>query len=393
MMNLSVGGNTTIPPGVITIKINSGLAVDASAFRLFANGKVKDDLDMVFYGQPKNDNGSISWKQQNNSNEFLVNLSGLAADVQKVALAITCDKCPTIHHLNHLSIQLESNNEVIALGKVEVANRQEAALIMGELYRRNNEWKFRFIAQGFNGGLKPLAEHFGVNVADEPVSTPPVTNPPANQANSTAASSVNLTKISLSKDKTSVSLIKKDDYGKIGINLNWHKNEPNQKGGLFGGLFAANKDIDLDVGAFVRLRDGSIHVIQALGNCFGSLQTPCYVELQGDDRTGTNKNGEWIYVNGSQWNKIDEVLVYAFIYQGVPSWSKTDGVVRIHVPEQPIIETHLTEGDNNKTLSAIARLVNDNGAIKVERINRYFKNQLELDNAYGWGFNWRHGRK
>jgi tellurite resistance protein TerA len=59
--------------------------------------------------------------------------------------------------------------------QVELTGRQEAALILGEFYRRNAEWKFRFIAQGFNGGLKPLAEHFGVNVSDEP---PPSTQPP-----------------------------------------------------------------------------------------------------------------------------------------------------------------------------------------------------------------------
>ncbi len=67
------------------------------------------------------------------------------------------------------------------------------------------------------------------------------------------------------------------------------------------------------------------------------------------------------------------MLIYAFIYEGVPSWDKTDGVVTIHVPDQPPIETRLTEGENRRTLCAIARLVNENGAIKVERINQYFK--------------------
>ncbi len=71
--------------------------------------------------------------------------------------------------------------------------------------------------------------------------------------------------------------------------------------------------------------------------------------------------------------KFAGVLIYAFIYQGVPSWDKTDGVVTLHVPEQPPIETRLTEGDNKRTLCAIARLVNENGSIRVERINQYFR--------------------
>ena len=38
----------------------------------------------------------------------------------------------------------------------------ETAVIFGELYRHGTEWKFRAVGQGFNGGLKPLAESFGL---------------------------------------------------------------------------------------------------------------------------------------------------------------------------------------------------------------------------------------
>ncbi len=78
---------------------------------------------------------------------------------------------------------------------------------------------------------------------------------------------------------------------------------------------------------------------------------------------------------------------------GRTSWDKTDGVVTLHVPEQPPIETRLTEGDNKRTLCAIARLVNENGSIRVERINQYFRGQDEMDRAFGWGFRWSRGSK
>ena len=38
------------------------------------------------------------------------------------------------------------------------------AIIFGEVYRHNNEWKFRAVGQGYNGGLGPLARNYGVNV-------------------------------------------------------------------------------------------------------------------------------------------------------------------------------------------------------------------------------------
>ena len=151
--------------------------------------------------------------------------------------------------------------------------------------------------------------------------------------------------------------------------------------------------IDLDLGAFVELQDGYKSVIQALGNAFGNYRDEPYVQLKGDDRTGDVSDGEWLHINGREWKHIREVLIYAFIYEGVPSWDKTDGVVTIHVPDQPPIETRLTEGENRRTLCAIARLVNENGAIKVERINQYFKGQDEMDRAFGWGFRWSAGSK
>jgi tellurium resistance protein TerD len=40
----------------------------------------------------------------------------------------------------------------------------ETALIFGELYRHNNEWKFRAVGQGYTGGLAPLARSFGINL-------------------------------------------------------------------------------------------------------------------------------------------------------------------------------------------------------------------------------------
>ena len=40
----------------------------------------------------------------------------------------------------------------------------ETAMIFGEIYRYNGEWKFKAVGQGFKGGLAALAQHFGVNV-------------------------------------------------------------------------------------------------------------------------------------------------------------------------------------------------------------------------------------
>ncbi|MEZ2686100.1 TerD family protein [Proteus vulgaris] len=390
-MNMTPGGNVPVPNQTLIVRVQSGAPVDASAFRLYASGKVNGDADMVFYGQAASDDRTIIYATAGNSTSFTVDLTRLRPDVEKIAFTATCDGQQTIANLQRLSIQVDANNEVVANGNVEINGRSEAALILGELYRRNGSWKFRFIAQGFNGGLKPLAEHFGVDIADpEPTPVPPTMPKPAPTP---PPNTVNLSKVSLTKEKPAISLTKKDDFGKIRINLNWHRESNNSNSGLLGGLFGSKKGIDLDIGAFVELQDGYKSVIQALGNGFGDFNHAPYVELQGDDRTGDVAGGEWIFVNGREWKSLKQVLIFAFIYEGVPNWSKTDGVVTIHVPDQPPIETRLTEGNNGRGMCAIARLVNENGSIKVERLNEFFKGHRDMDNAYGWGFRWTAGSK
>ncbi|OBU06003.1 TerD family protein [Morganella psychrotolerans] len=391
-MNMTPGGNAPVPVKTLQVNVLSGAAADASAFRLYADGKVQGDPDMVFYGQPQNDDKTISWQQNGNNTIFTVDLSRLRQEVQKIAFVVTCDGGKTVAGLRSLAVQVESDREILLNGTVETAGRPEAALILGELYRRNNEWKFRFVAQGFNGGLQPLAEHFGVDVAAESApSAPPAPAPVVKPAES----KISLSKVSLTKEKPSISLTKRDNFGEIRINLNWHRGDnTGASGGFLSNVFGGgNKGIDLDLGAFAELQNGQKLVIQALGNAFGDYRREPYIQLQGDDRTGEVSDGEWLHINGGEWKHIRQILIYAFIYQGVPSWDKTDGVVTVHVPGQPPIETRLTEGDNRRTMCAIARLVNENGSIKVERLNRFFKNQSDMDEAFGWGFRWKAGSK
>lgn len=380
MISLQAGGNAPLTGQLVSVRIQSGQEVDASAFRLFANGKVQGDADMVFYGQPVNDDQTIKLSGGSTSTSFDVNLGSLGAAVEKIAFTVTCDNNRVIANLNSLFVEVVVAGQVVVRGDVAVAGRQEAALIVGEVYRRNGEWKFRFVAQGFNGGLKPLAEHFGVTIDDAAPAPAPAPAP-----------AINLNKISLTKEKPSISLAKKDDFGLLKINLNWNQSKQKSSSGWFGR--ATEIGIDLDLGAFISLQDGSKGVVQALGGNFGNLRKEPFLELQGDDRTGSSTSGEWIHINGAEWKKVKEVLIYAYIYEGAANWSATDGVVTLYIPGQGEIETRLTEGSDANNMCAIARLVNDNGSIRVERVNRYFQGHRKMDEAFGWGFKWQAGSK
>ncbi len=287
MKELIAGGNASVPSSTLRIKIISGKAADISAYSLYDNDKVSGDSDMVFYGQKTNDDLSINLIEEGLTSVFEVNLSKMRAAVKKVAFALTCDKNETIQSLGKLAIQVESAGECLIAANSELAGRSEAALILGELYRRNDEWKFRFISQGFNGGLKPLAEHFGIEVADdEPaVSTPapaapaPVSTPaPASAPVAGPSGKVSLTKhqsVSLTKMSSALS--------KVDIGLGWDPVSSGSGGGFFGKLLGGGGSIDLDASCI--LLDANNQLIENVW--FMRLKSKCRSVIHhGDNLTG-----------------------------------------------------------------------------------------------------------
>ncbi|MGA4439343.1 TerD family protein [Psychrobacter pocilloporae] len=416
---LIAGANAPLPTDNISIRILSQNAIDCAAYRLTTDGKVRGDGDMIFYGQKRSDDGNVSFRGHDSDGFFDINLPAQPASIEKIALAFS--SAQTLAQVGDVDIQVLQGSQVLMTCQLSSTGRNEKAIILAECYRRQGSWKFRFIAQGFEGGLKPLSEHFGVEIADDapaqnqnasqnqaqPVNTQrPINTQKAGNTSQAitpppipATPSVNLNKITLTKNQSSINLKKRDDFGKISVNLDWNQRSESKKAapkkGLLGDLFKQHQSsgIDLDVGAMIHLKNGEKTLIQALGNRFGSLQSAPYVCLRADDRTGQVSGGEWLDINGKQWSQIEEVFIFAFIYEGAPNWEKTDGVVTIHVPDQSPIETRLTEGASNLPMCAIARLVNQQGSINVERINQYFKGHQEMDKAFNWGFSWKRGRK
>ncbi|WP_229623901.1 TerD family protein [Vibrio parahaemolyticus] len=192
--------------------------------------------------------------------------------------------------------------------------------------------------------------------------------------------------IILTKKNPVISLKKESLVGKIGINLNW-----SQKKGFFASVLGTNADLDL--GCLYELKNGRKGCVQALGNAFGSLQSEPYIKLDHDDRTGESDSGENMDVNASKWNHIQRVLVFAYIYNGVSNWNGIDGVVTVKVAGHEDIVVNMENAQNGKTMCAIAMLENDNGSIKVTRLEEYFKGHEAMDRAHGWNMNWTPGRK
>ncbi len=157
--------------------------LDASAFALTAEGQVRNDGDFIFYNQPMLIGGGIQLQQE--SRRFAVRLADLPPDIARIAIAIALDAegGQTFAALRQVRLELRDgdNQTGIASFALDTADMTETAIIMGELYRRGAEWKFRALGQGFAGGLAALARNFGIEVSDgaePPVPSAPETAPP-----------------------------------------------------------------------------------------------------------------------------------------------------------------------------------------------------------------------
>ncbi len=181
------------------------------------------------------------------------------------------------------------------------------------------------------------------------------------------------------------------------INLNWNTGAPKKKGFL-AGLLGGGEEIDLDLGCFFEMYEGPKSAIQPLGRqnpdgTFGSFNYPPWILHLGDDRSGASSTGENIKINLSQWSNIKRVLIYTYIYEGVPKWAMTDAVVTIKAPGSPEIEVRMGEHRDPRRLCAIALLENNNGQIKVTKEVNFFGDQEEADHHYKWGMRWVAGSK
>ncbi len=175
-MQLQAGQNTVITTSDLTLTLNyQGNAsfrsdLDPSAFLLGENGRVAQDDDFIFFNNLQSVEGAVRMDLSPQRATFRVRLQDVPPRIHKIALTVVIDGDNTLEHLAQLSIAASE----LARFDVDVNGRQEKALIVAEIYRYQGQWKLKAVGQGFNGGLEPLARHYGVDVASPAAESAPV---------------------------------------------------------------------------------------------------------------------------------------------------------------------------------------------------------------------------
>ncbi len=152
--------------------------VDASAFLLNRDGRVRQDTDFVFYNNLSTEADALKHMGDNTSGEgdgdderIEVNIETLPYDVEKVAFTVSIHNAEerrqnfgVIKNAFIRIVNADTNAELARFDLSEDAS-EDTAMIFGELAREGMSWKFRALGMGTTGGLYRLARDYGVNVA------------------------------------------------------------------------------------------------------------------------------------------------------------------------------------------------------------------------------------
>lgn len=153
--------------------------LDATAFLLNANNKVRSNQDIIYYGQLSSVDGSVVHTGDNRTGDgdgddesIIVDLNKIPHAIEKIIIAVTIHdadiKRQNFGQVDNAFIRVvndDTQNEVIRFDLNEDYST-ETALTFGELYRLKGEWKFRAVGQGYSGGLHALCQLYGVEVND-----------------------------------------------------------------------------------------------------------------------------------------------------------------------------------------------------------------------------------
>jgi tellurite resistance protein TerA len=379
-----------------------GFTVDVSCFGLDGADKLSDDRYMVFYNQLSSPADAVRLTLGGGPARFQLNLDALPQSVAKLVFVAAIDGAQTMRAIGSSKLTVGGALHFPWSG---ADFGDEKAVIVAELYRRDGGWRFGAVGQGFNGGLAALLKHFGGTEAAPAPSTPSPSTP-----------KISLSKVTLEKRGDKVSLDKRGSagFGRIHVNLNWNRSgmgaapppAPEKTGllgrlsGVMGGAMGrrGSGGIDLDLGCMFELADGRKGLVQALGNAWGEYDRAPFMKLDADDRTGASTNGENLWINGDQFAQIRRAVIFSFIYEGVPNWAATDGVVTIAVPNQAPIEVRL-DGGGSQMMCAIAMIENQGGQLQVTKMTEYFEQQGKtsahelMDRRFNFGLRWKTGSK
>lgn len=190
-INLSKGQKVDLTkgnPGLKSVMVGLGWDVnafdsgvdfdlDAAAFMLGADGKCPTENEFVFYGNLTHKSDAVKHMGDNLTGEgdgddeqIRVDLSKIPANISKIAFTVTIYDAETrrqnFGQVSNAFIRIVDEATGTELIRYDLGEdfSIETAVVVGEMYKHGNEWKFNAIGSGYQGGLSALCTSYGIDI-------------------------------------------------------------------------------------------------------------------------------------------------------------------------------------------------------------------------------------
>ena len=131
----------------------------------------------MFYNQLKHPSGSVEHMGDNltgegegDDEEIRIDLSKVPEKIDKIDFTVTIydakERNQTFGQVENAYIRVVDEATGKELIRYDLGEdfSIETAVVVGEIYRKNGEWRFNAIGSGWEGGLAALGKNYGVNV-------------------------------------------------------------------------------------------------------------------------------------------------------------------------------------------------------------------------------------
>lgn len=410
MTDLISGANAPISNLQIEIAMAWPFAsgsLDASAFLVTENGKVRSDADFVFYNQPIAEGSCVRLLegQQPGLTRFAVALAAVPEDISRIVFCLTVDtdgKCMSA--FDGMALTVTDNGAIVHRFAPMLVGAEEVSMMVAELYKRQGYWKIRAVGQGFRNGLAALATSLGVDIEDEASGAPSSDTVPAASRTSTSPLSPpvpaplpvpaappppplppsairqrNRTQGSETFSKGD-SLAIAGTGGRLSVTLDWQW--------TIGGDDGRIRPLTLALGAVCIAPDGSRLAVQQPDGR-GQLQAHPWLAITTGHPVSSNSGQERLTLDLDRIADHAQVDVYAFIAAGTASWAGVDAWVHIAGPWASPVEFRIEAPADGMTAITLLRITNWNGECAISRLDGAATNQAGLDERLGWQLAWK----
>ncbi|WP_326808876.1 TerD family protein [Streptomyces sp. NBC_01775] len=162
---MTPGSNLPLTAQRVAVDVTAPTKLDISALLLGPEGKVRSDDDFVFYNQPSAPGVTHSTGA---ADSITVETGAVPADIAKVVVTASLDSGATFAGTEPTATVRDAATNAVLATFTPPQLGTETALLVVELYRRNDAWKVRAVGQGYANGLGGIASDFGVNVEEPP---------------------------------------------------------------------------------------------------------------------------------------------------------------------------------------------------------------------------------